>query len=371
MRVLLCFFLSFTFLKSEAQKFHLLIGTYTGTGSKGIYVYNFDAATGKAKWISNTDSAANPSYVTASADEKYVYAVNETGRETPGSVSAYTFNKNTGKLKFINNQVTGGDDPCYVSVTKNNKWMVVANYTGGSAAVFSINKNGSLKPYAQLMQDEGGSVNKERQEKAHVHSAVFSPDEKYLFTPDLGGDKVMIYKFNGSSNKPLSKARPPYVSTEPGSGPRHFTFHPNGKLAYLIEELSGTVVGYKYASGKLHAFQTIATHPANYKGVIGSAEIYISPDGKFLYASNRGDENTITIFSIDQNTGRLKLKGYHSTQGQTPRNFTIDPTGNYLLVANQNTDNIVILKRDKQTGLLKSTGIQIKIPKPVCLQIIK
>lgn len=358
-------------LCSTAQKFYLFAGTYTSKDSKGIYVYNFDAATGTAELVSNTDSAANPSYLAISPNKKYIYAVNETHGDSGGHVSAYTFDKNTGKLSFINQQSSGGDDPCYVSVSKNNNWVVIANYNGGSCAAFPVNNDGSLSPYSQLMQDTGSSANTKRQEKAHVHSAVFSPAQDYLFTPDLGIDRVMEYKFNQNSQKPLTPATPPYTAVSPGNGPRHFVFHPNQKFAYLIQELSGTVGVYRYNNGKLTLIQSIATHPAGFKGDIGSADIHLSPDGKFLYASNRGDENTITIFSVNAAAGKIKLAGYQSVMGKTPRNFIIDPTGNYLLAANQNTDNIVIFKRNKQTGLLTATGKQIEISMPVCLQMMQ
>jgi 6-phosphogluconolactonase len=363
--------LAFSFISFNciAQNFYLVVGTYTGTGSKGIYVYNFNVTTGKAKWISNTDSVTNPSYLTISHNGKYIYAVNETNGEHPGKVSAFSFNKNTGSLHFLNSQFTGGDDPCYVATNTNDACVVVANYTGGSLSAFKVNNNGALQPYAQLIRHTGTSINKERQEKAHVHETVFSPDNNYLLAPDLGMDQVSIYKFNQLKKKPLTPSDPPYASITAGSGPRHITFHPNKKFAYLVNELSGTVIVYNYKNGKLTRIQEAATHPENFKGTIGSAEICTSPDGKFLYVSNRGDENTITIFSINATNGKLKLQGYQSINGKAPRNFIIDPTGNYLLVANQETDNIVIFKRDKKTGLLKMTGDEIHIPKPVCLQM--
>ena len=192
---------------------------------------------------------------------------------------------------------------------------------------------------------------------------------KYLFTPDLGTDKVMIYLFHSSLKKPVKPSFPAFINLTPGSGPRHIIFHPNKKFAYVISELGGTVTAYDYAGGKLKEIQKSITHPKDFKGVIGSAEIMISPDGKFLYASNRGDENTITIFSINKNTGTLKLQGYQPVMGSGPRNFIIDPTGNYLLAANQNTDSIVIFIRNKNSGLLTATGQEIKLRKPVCLQM--
>ena len=366
-----CLLITFLLLSvlCEAQNFYLIAGTYTNTGSKGIYVYNFNVQTGKSTLVSHTDSAINPSYLIISNNKKFIYAVNETNGADPGKVSAFSFNKKTGVLKPVNTVLSGGDDPCFISMSKDGKWLAVANYTSGSLSVFTVNKNGSIKPFTQLIQDTGSSINKERQEKSHVHEAVFSPDNKYLFTPDLGADKVMIYSFHSTLQQPVKPALPAFVKLTEGSGPRHIIFHPNKKFAYVISELSGTVTAYNYAEGKLREKQNIITHPKDFKGAIGSAEIMMSPDGKFLYASNRGDENTITIFSVNKPTGTLKLQGYQPVMGVAPRNFIIDPTGNYLLVANQNTDNIVIFKRNKNTGLLAATGQEIKLKKPVCLQM--
>lgn len=356
---------------SFAQSFFLFTGTYTDAGSKGIYVYKFNALTGNITLVSNTDSVVNPSFLILSNDHNNLYAVNETGRNTPGTISAFAFDRKSRTLKFINKQETGGDDPCYLTITKNKKWIMVANYSGGSVSAFPVENNGSLKRFSQLIQDSGTSVNKDRQEGPHVHSAVFSPDEKFLFTPDLGIDKVMEYRFNSLNKYPLKPANPPYISSTPGSGPRHFIFSPDHHYAYLIQELSGTVAAYKFHNGHLKMIQTIITHPDNYRGMPGSADIHIDPDGKFLYASNRGEENTIAIFSVNKKTGQLTSKGFSSTGGKTPRNFIIDPSGNYLIVANQNSDNIVFFKRNKISGALTATGQEIKVSKPVCLQIIK
>ena len=204
-----------------------------------------------------------------------------------------------------------------------------------------------------------------------MHATVFSPNYNFLYAPDLGTDKIMIYRFRTSADKPLEPARPDHVTSIPGSGPRHFTFHPNKPYAYAIEELSGTVVAYKYKDGALSLIQRMTSHPVSYTGAIGSADIHISPDGKFLYASNRGDANNIAIFAIDTRTGRLQLKDFQSTLGLTPRNFMIDPTGRYLLVANQQSNNIVIFKRNPDTGLLSQTSEEIKVPTPVCLKMMK
>jgi 6-phosphogluconolactonase len=368
------FFLSlflFTMAAASSQQYFLFIGTYTGTGSKGIYVYRFDAATGKATWVSNTDSVVNPSYLAISPTGSHVYACTETRTVNAGGVTAFRFDAKTGKLNFVNKQSSGGDNPAYVAIDKSGKWVVAGNYSGGSLAAFPVNSDGSLQPFRQLIQHEGTSINKERQEKAHVHATVFSPKADYLFTPDLGMDKVMIYRFSSSAQKPLAPASQPFATTTPGSGPRHFTFHPNGKWAYLIEEMAGAVTAYQYSAGKLKEMQRILTHPDTLTSLPGSADIHVSPDGKFLYASNRGKENNIAIFRIDNKTGKLILKGYQSTMGEVPRNFCIDPTGNYLLAANQQTNNIVVFKRNKQTGVLTPTGEQLSIPKPVCLKMMK
>lgn len=369
MRLLLFLFMCLS-LPGAAQEYFLFAGTYTGSGSKGIYVYRFNAGTGTADWVSNTDSASNPSYLAVAPDGRHVYAVNETGGDDPGHVSAYTFDRTSGGLTLLNTQFSGGDAPCYISIDRTGRWAVVANYTGGNVSALSINKDGTLQPYAQLVQHTGSSANKERQEKAHVHAAVFSPDQQYLFSPDLGTDKLVIYRFNKASAKPLQAAQPPFVKSTPGNGPRHFTFSPNKKFAYLVEELSGTIAAFAYNQGKLQFLQRISTHPADYKGGRGSADIHLSPDGKFLYASNRGDANSIAVFSVATN-GRLQLKGIQSTLGVHPRNFIIDPTGRYLLVANRDSDAVVVFKRSPTTGLLRDTGKRIQVPKPVCLQMLK
>lgn len=369
MRLLLTFCFALVSLCLSAQNYYLFIGTYTSGGSKGIYVYNFNSQTGEAKWVSNTDSAANPSFLTIAPDGKHIYAVNEISRAQAGLVAAYTFDPASGKLNLINRVSSGSENPCHISITKNGKWLAVANYTGGSLATFPVNADGSIQPFAQHIIHNGKSVNPDRQEKAHVHSVFFSPDEKYLFTPDLGMDEVTSYQFNPNNKEPLSPAAKPLVNAEPGSGPRHLDFSPNGKFMYVIEEMGGSVSAYAYNNGIAKKIQRIATHPADYEGQPGSADIHISPDGKFLYASNRGDENNIAIFSVATD-GKLTSVGYQSTMGMQPRNFMIDPTGNFLLAANQKTSNIVIYKRDKATGLLTALPKQLEIPNPVCLKML-
>lgn len=370
MRLLLSLCLSLFAAAAQAQELYLFAGTYTDRGSKGIYVYRFNTRTGQAVWVSNTDSVANPSYLTIAPGGRFVYAVNETGGSQPGGVSAFSFDRATGRLTFLNRQPSGGDHPCHITTDRQGKWVVVGNYTGGNLSALPIRADGALQPPTQLVQHSGSSINAARQEKAHVHAAVLSPDQQYLFSPDLGTDKVMAYRFLPNTQKPLQPAQPPFAASAPGSGPRHFTFHPRQKRAYLMEELSGTVAVFSYNNGQLAFLQRIDAHPAGYTGARGSADIHLSPDGKFLYASNRGDANSIAIFSVLAD-GRLKWKGHQPSLGIAPRNFVIDPTGNYLLVANQQTNNIVIFRRNRQTGLLQDTGQQIEVPNPVCLQFLQ
>ena len=371
MRFMLACCLSLCILTLSAQDFYLFVGTYTSGKSKGIYVYKFNSNNGEVQWVSNTDSSSNPSYLRVAANGKYVYAVNEVSRQQAGLVSSYAFDAATGKLSFINQQSSGSENPCHISVTKDGKWLAVANYTGGSLASFPINADGSLQPFAQHIVHSGKGLNPQRQEKAHVHSVFFSPDEKYIFSPDLGLDQVFIYQVNKQSGKLLTPAATPFIKSEPGTGPRHLDFSPNGKFMYVIEEMGGTVSVYAYNNGATKFIQRIAAHPADYKGQPGSADIHISPDGKFLYASNRGDENRLAIFSIDANSGKLTTVGFQSTLGDHPRNFMIDPTGKFLLVANMKSNNIVVFKRDLATGLLQPTLQTIEIPSPSCLQMFK
>lgn len=349
---------------SYSQEHYLLIGTYTKGKSEGIYVYKFNSATGDAAMVSKA-AAANPSYLALSPDEKFVYAVNEDGNDK-GSVTAFAFNKANGQLQYLDKQSSGGDHPCYVSVNKTGKWVAVANYTGGSFSTLPVMANGTLG-VPNTVQHTGHSIDKERQEKPHVHSTVFSPDDKYLFVQDLGIDKISVYTFNPGSGKP-EPAAVPFVATTPGGGPRHFTFHPNGKFAYLVEEMGAAVSVYKYKDGKLSAVQRISTVPANFTGKKWAADLHVSPDGNFLYASNRTPSNTIAIFKINKSTGKLTAVGYEPVQGDVPRNFTIDPTGDFVLVANQESDNVVIFKRNKRTGVLTDTGKRIQVGNPTCLQ---
>ncbi len=352
------------------QQSYLITGTYTNGKSEGIYVFQFNSNDGTAKAVSSI-KISNPSFVAVSPDEKFAYSVEEdaakNGKE--GEISAFSFDKQTGRLSFLNRKPTGGDHPCYVSVDKTGRWVAAGNYTSGSLSLMPVLADGSLGTATTIIKHEGSGPNKSRQASPHVHCTFFSPDNRFLFVPDLGIDKVMIYAFDETTGK-LTAAKQPFAESVPGSGPRHISFHPSNKFAYLMQELSGTVTTFKYKKGKLKNRQIISSMPAGDTSFAGSADIHVSPDGQFLYASNRAESNTIAIFSINQKNGKLSLVGHQSTLGKTPRNFNFDPTGNFLLVANQNSDAIVIFKIDKQTGLLTDTNNRIDVGKPVCLKWI-
>ena len=365
--------LSLSLCSQKAKEQFLIIGTYTSEKSEGVHVYKFNTETGENSFVSSVKTS-NPSFLAVSPNHKYVYAVNENADSTrftvTGHVVAFSFDKATGKLNFINKKESGGMHPCYVSIDKTGKWVIVGNYSSGSLSVLPVKSNGSLDSATQVIQHEGSSVNSERQEGPHVHATVLNKSNKTLYVPDLGMDMVMLYNFDSKTGK-LKEFRIPSVATEPGAGPRHIDVHPNGKYAYLMEEMTGAVSAYEIEKdGYLSLLQNISGLPRDFDGAVGSADIHVSPDGKFLYCSNRGESNTIGIFSINQSNGQLVWIDHQSTLGKTPRNFNFDPTGNFILVANQNSDEIVIFKRDKQTGLLTDTGKRINVSKPVCLKWI-
>jgi len=370
LKILLSSLSTVIILIATAQQHYLVTGTYTSGKSEGIYVHTFNSSDGSVTEISHVKTS-NPSFVAVSPDEKFVYAVQENAANNGkgGEIAAFSFNKQTGQLIFINAQPTGGDHPCYVSVDRTGKWVVAGNYSSGSLSVMPVQANGVLGAATAIIQHNGSGPNKARQNSPHVHCVLFSADNRFLFVPDLGIDKVMIYAFDAATGK-LEPAKKPFAESVAGAGPRHLSFHPSNKYAYLIEELSGTVVVYKYKNGKLRMKQHISTMPAADTSFAGSADIHVSPDGRFLYASNRAEANTIAIFSINAKNGKLVFIAHQSTLGKTPRNFNFDPSGNFLLVGNQNSDEIVIFKRDVETGLLTDTQNRIKVGKPVCLKWI-
>ncbi len=372
-KILLVCCLAFLAVHINAQNpiYYLLIGTYTDGGTNdGIHIYRFNPNKGEATFVSKTSGVANPSWLCISKDGKYVYSVNENSGTTPGEASAFAFDKKKGALTFLNKQPTDGFAPCYISIDGTGKNVITANYAGGNVSVFKTGADGSLQPHVQLLVHDGYGVNVQRQEMPHPHEAVFSPDEKFVFTPDLGNDRLYQYKYNSTDEKNvLTESDSPYYTIDDGFGPRHIIFSPNGKTAYLINELSGQIIVYSYNNGKLNPVQTIASTTTGDKNDRGSAEIAITPNGKFLYTTNRGAANDISLYKV-QTDGTLIENG-HQVVNANPRSFMIDPTGRFLLVASQNANTIQIFVINKNFGLLQDTGTKITdVTKPVCLQMV-
>lgn len=351
----------FSFGQAQTQKLPLLIGTYTNScDSKGIYVYDFDTNTGDFVFKSATEKVINPSYLTLSKDQKIVYSVNENGAES--SVSSFQFDSSSGKLTELNQQKAQGADPCYI--INDDKNVIVANYSGGNIAVFGKNTNGSLTEAKQLLQHKGKGIHP-RQGSAHVHMVYFSPDKKYILSNDLGTDAVYIYEYHPNAATEIMKLKST-VTVPSGSGPRHLTFSNDGKFVYLLQELNGALSVFSFANGQLHKIQETTILAKDFKGNFTGADIHISPDGKFLYASNRGEANTISIFKI-LNNGQLQTQSVVSSLGKGPRNFVIDPTGKFLLVAHQYSNEVVVFKRDTVSGAMTESGKRLELCSPVCM----
>lgn len=375
MKSLLCFtvlcasLLLLSCTGQPTEKTFLFVGSYTDNApDTGIYVFEFDENTGDLALRSSVADVLNPSFLTISADGKYVYACSDSEKRDASKVLAFAFDKETATLKALNSVPSGGENPVYVATTANGKFVAVGNYTGGSAAVCATNADGSLQPAQQIVAFEGTGPVTHRQEKAHIHAAVFSPDDKFLLLPDLGADKIRVLPFSQQAELPLTIDTAFDITTTPGSGPRHIAFHPNGKWLYNAEELSGMVAVYAYAAGKATLLQRIFAYSKKQE-VYNSADIHLSPDGKFLYVSNRWeDENTIAIFAVDSTSSKLTFVAHQSTLGKHPRNFALSFSGKYLLVANMHSNEIVVFSRDSATGLLTDTGKRVKVANPSCLQ---
>jgi 6-phosphogluconolactonase len=362
---------------SSSGKGDILVffGTYTGAKSKGIYSARLDAATGALSRPELAGESANPSFLAIHPTHDYVYAVNEISDyegKPSGSVSAFAFDRASGTLKMLNRQPSVGAVPAHLVVDHAGRNVLVANYGGGSAAVLPIGADGTLKPASAFVQHTGGSVNPERQKAPHAHSINVDAADKFAYVADLGLDKVMIYAFNSEKGS-LVANDPPFATVQPGAGPRHFAFHPKGRYAYVINEILCTLTAFLVEpSGGLTTVQTISTLPEGQSVQKGysTAEVQVHPSGRFLYGSNRGHDS-ISVFSVDEASGRLTFVENRSTEGSTPRNFGIDPSGNYLLAANQRSDSVVVFRIDQQSGRLTPTGARIDIGAPVCVKFVR
>ncbi len=357
----------------KSDSYYLVyVGTYTTKQtSKGIYAYNFNATTGQLSSIGLAAESTDPSFVAVHPNGKFLYAVNEVGDFNgmkSGAVSAFAIDPKSGALKLLNQVSTHGAGPCFVSLDKTGRFVLVANYDGGSVATFAIQDDGSLSLLKGFVQHSGSGVDKERQEGPHAHWIGVSPDNRFALAADLGLDDVLVYKLDDVRGG-LTPNTPPLAEVKPGSGPRHLVFHPTGKFAYLVSEMSSTVTAFAYSAqkGSLSALQTLPMLPKDYSGVREAAEIAVHPSGKFLYASNRGTANSIVAYKIDAVKGTLTAAGTFSTKGMIPRNFAIDPTGQFLLAANEDSGNIVVFRIDATTGSLTPTGQVVEVPAPVCI----
>jgi 6-phosphogluconolactonase (cycloisomerase 2 family) len=365
--VLLLLFCAYQHVNAQAT--YVFLGSFNWDKAKeGIYVYQLDTKSGQLTKVTSVTGIYNPSYITLSPNGKYLYACTESKTAGAGSVSSFAFDPTSRTLRYLNSQRSGGENPVYLKVHQSGKWLVNGNYTEGSVSVYPLKPNGAIDSMRQNVHYAEGSINKNRQDRSHIHATVFSPQHDHLILPDLGADKIRVYRFDSAGTEPLHVSSPSLIHTTPGSGPRHFTFHPNGKWAYSIEELAGAVTAYRYKHSKLDSFQHIATHAKDVQEGFESSDIHTSPDGRFLYASNRGTENNIAIFKIKRN-GRLKPIGYQSTYGNHPRTFAIDPSGRFLLVTNVVSENVVVFKRDSKTGLLKKVEQDIPVTNVSCVQI--
>ncbi len=340
------------------------VGTFTSEGAEGIYQCNFNSSTGAISQTMVYKGVDNPNFLRKSPDGKYLYAVTrspQTVDPSGGSVSAYQIGLG-GNLEFINKQSSQGNGPCYVDVSPDGKWVAIANYGGGSVAVYPVSQDGSLKPASSLVKHKGSGPHPTRQKAPYAHSIRFSKDGKTLYAADLGTDQLLIYQLDEATGM-ISPSLQPYVALPPGSGPRHFEFSTDEKFCYVANELNSTLSVLERKGGRWAVNETLSTLPSGYTGENSCADIHLSPDGKFVYVSNRGHQS-IAVFGISEN-GSLSAIAHVNVQGDWPRNFAIDPSGKYMLVANQRSHNIAVF--ELRSGVPVYTGNEIKIPAPVSL----
>jgi 6-phosphogluconolactonase len=354
---------------SSPQEAWLYVGTYTtGQQSQGIYLCRLDLETGALQQVGVTPGVVDPSYLAVDGTRRHLYAVNEltTFEGKPsGAVSAFSIDPETHALTFLNQQATQGGAPCHLEVDAKDGFVLVANYVGGNVAVLPIQEGGRLGPTVDVDQHEGSGPGA-GQGSPHAHQVRLDARQRYALVSDLGTDKIMVYRFDAAQGT-LTPHTPASVSTQAGAGPRHLAFHPSGRFVFNINELNSTLTAFAYdgEAGTLTPLQTVSTLPADFTGESYCADIHVSADGKFVYGSNRG-HNSIVVYAIGA-TGQLTYVEHVSTQGRWPRNFVIEPTGTYLLVANQHTHSVVTFRRDAQTGKLTQVGAPLEIPAPVCL----
>lgn len=360
-------------LFAAKREYLVFFGTYTRKLSKGIYVSRYDASSGRMTEPELAAEMTNPSWVVLHPKGRALYAVSETsnyqGQKT-GSVAAFALDAKTGKLTKLNEVSSHGTSPCHVAVDRTGRCVLVANYGSGSVACYPLKSDGSLGEASSVIQHTGSGPNASRQQGPHAHQVVISQDNRFAFIPDLGLDKVMIYRLD-PAKATLTPNDPPSASAPPGSGPRHMAFDPKGRYAYVICELTSVIAAFSYdrARGSFQELGSVSTIPAEFTGRTSTAEVEVHPNGRYVYGSNRGHD-TIAVFAIDPAKGTLSLVEHVPSQGKTPRNFKIDPSGNFLFVANQDSDNVVGFRIDASTGRLSPTGQTLQVGAPVCIEFL-
>jgi 6-phosphogluconolactonase len=345
------------------------VGSYAAADKPALHQLDLDLTTGELRAKAETSGIANPSFLALHPNRRFVYAVSEVSEyegQKSGAVVAYAVDPKTGGLTLLNRQASGGDGPCYITVDPGGRYVLVANYGGGTVAALPIEPDGRLKPAVSVIKHQGSGADKSRQEGPHAHSIDLDRAGRFALAADLGLDKVLVYAVGPSGA--LTPNSPPSAALPPGSGPRHLAFGANGAFAYVINELSSTVAVFAYdaTAGKLESLQSLSTLPAGHIGKSYPAEIAVSPDGRFLYGSNRGHDS-IAGFAIDASSGRLRATGHTPAGGSWPRHFALDPTGAFLLVANQKSNSVVVFRVDPKTGGLTPTGHQATLPAPACV----
>jgi 6-phosphogluconolactonase len=358
--------------EAARQKYLFYVGTYTDHGSKGIYAYRFDSATGESTPLGLAAESAQPSFLAIASSGGFLYAVNELSQfngQPTGAVSAFAIQSKTGKLTLLNQVPSHGEGPAHVALDRSGKYALVSNYDRGSIAVFPVLEDGRLGEATAFVQHKGSSVNKERQEGPHAHAAVFAPDNRFVIVADLGLDQLLVYRFDAVRGTLGSD--PQIVRAVPGAGPRHLLFDVTGLHLYVIDEMQSTVVTYAYdsANGTLSEVQIVSALPKGFPGSSEAAEIEMHSSGKFIFASNRGDDS-IAVFAVSAKDGTLTPVEIDSTGGKTPRNFVLDPTGTWLLAANQDSDDIAVFRVDPSTGHLSRSGPELHVPSPVCVRFV-
>jgi 6-phosphogluconolactonase len=354
------------------QKYIYYVGTYTDHDSKGIYAYRFDSATGESTSLGLAAESADPSFLAITYSGRFLYAVNEISKfneKSTGAVSAFAVESRTGKLALLNQLSSRGEGPAHITLDRSGKYALVSNYDGGSIALFPVLEDGRLGEVTAFVQHKGSSVNPDRQQGPHAHAAVFSPDNRFVIVADLGLDQLLVYRFNAATGTLGSD--PQILRAVPGAGPRHLVFDTSGQHLYVINEMQSTVVAYAYdaANGALSELQILSALPKGFARTSEAAEIEMHPSGKFLFASNRGDDS-IAVFAVNPKHGTLTPVEIDSTGGKTPRNFVLDPTGTWLLAANQDSDDITVFRVDSGTGHLTRSGQVLHVPSPACVRFV-